>query len=197
MQVWKWAKKIWELWGNFLSAKELLLFILGPTLVAGLGSAFLAWLFAPASPIDLLVVALVFGLLAFLLARRFAPKLIRELHVLHTEALPFTESHTHTLLKEASGAQSTLIRKPGPYGERDTGLIDALLYAMDRVWDSARPLEPEIPLMDFHQRARDGTIRVWGKTRACPQLVDSQAGVCVIPEWSADSELTNAALRPS
>jgi hypothetical protein len=65
-------------------------------------------------------------------------------------------------------------------------------------WAGDRPMEGG--QSGLQQDGEDGNPSQNGRTkttRACPQLTDSHGALCMIPGMSADSELTDASLRPS
>jgi hypothetical protein len=82
MRIWRATKFVWARVGDFLVAKEVATLVFGPPIVAAgtamIGPA-LVWALTPVSFVDLLFVALICGLVAFFLARRFMPPVVERI----------------------------------------------------------------------------------------------------------------------
>jgi hypothetical protein len=80
--MWKRLIAQYDWLARIFFAKDLVLFVAGPTVVIAVTAPILVWFFTPASPIDLALVALLCGAVAFGLSWIFAPK-VRHVHHHH------------------------------------------------------------------------------------------------------------------
>ena len=157
--MWEWFKKLWAVISNIWLAKDLAVWVLGPTLCVALIAPLAVWAFTPASPVDLLLVMIVGGVTTFALTAIFAPRL-----------------HTHSATVQLAGVSATAAvgqlapRSQQPF-ERDTSLGNALAYVVTGNFDRKAVWENESgaisamgdALKQFEQYARDGKLHVWGK----------------------------------
>ena len=76
MRLGRRPKKIWDLFANFWTAKDILLAVAGTTTGGAIMSGLAVWAFSPMSPFDGVIVICVGATIAFFMALLIAPKMI-------------------------------------------------------------------------------------------------------------------------
>lgn len=156
---WDRTKTGWALIGHAYLARDVGTTIGLWTALGVIASPLLVKIFTPLSLVDILIVATIGGVIAFFLAKRFAPK-ARHAHHLSQSVQ----------VKPVASLKMEVIRAP-INTERDTVLADALAYAVTARFDRKSLFENEAgaitqvggALKKFEQYARDGKLHVWGK----------------------------------
>lgn len=156
---WDRAKAGWALIGHAYLARDVGTTIGLWTALGAIASPLLVKIFTPLSLVDILIVAALGGVVAFLLAKRFAPK---DRHVHHLSL--------NAQVKPVATLKMEVIRAPIDI-ERDTALADALAYVVTGRFERKSLFENEAgaisqlgdALKKFEQHARDGKLHVWGK----------------------------------
>jgi hypothetical protein len=161
------ARWAWDRFTDLWTIKDIVWAVVVLTGAGTLITPLTIWAFSPISPADFLVLALLGGLISFGLSAYFAPRIRHVYH--HSTSVQIGSAR-------ATGQAGTLDFADTPLplkaeaASRDRSLKEAMAFATtkkwgERLWEMGEGAISTTgkELEKFHQLARDGKLRVWGK----------------------------------